>query len=529
MTAPGPVVTGLAIRQVRRGALVVLGVCAGMTAVVAASFAGVIADPAAAEGLRSIAGNAAIRTLFGEPVALDHAGGFTVWRVGTVIAILLGVWAILAVTRTTRGAEEARRWDLLLAGRITLRTLTARHVGTVAAAAVLTGAGVTVALLLTTDRPAGALVHGAGIALIGLFCTVTAAFTAQLFAARAAASGTALAVLGVALLLRMTGDGVTALAWLRWLSPLGLLEISSPYGENRAVPLVLLLAVTAAVGVAAWWLAGRRDATDGLLAGTSGRTRDRGLLTGVQAFAVRRLIVPLAAWTAGVVAYFLLIGLTAVTVTDFMAQNSTITEMAGQAGFSGLDRIEGFTAAIFAILAMPVGAFAAVRMSAFCAAEADRRLTLLAAQPVSRVRLLAAETVATAAGMAALVTVAAVATWAGVAAAGGALTVGAALRGTWNALPVALLSLGAAVFAAGYAPRAVAVIGVLPTTGAFLLQVVADSVSAPGWIRNLSPFAHLAPAPLAPIDAAAAMIMLGAGALLVLIGARGYQTRDLSG
>lgn len=529
MTAPGPAITHLAMRQVRRGGLTVLGISAGMTAFIAASFAGVVADPSAAAGLRSIAGNAAIRTLFGEPVALDHAGGFTVWRVGTVIAILLGTWAILAVTRITRGAEEARQWDLLLAGRVALRTLTARHLTVVAAAAALAGAAVAAALLLTTDRPAGALVHGAGIALIGLFCAATAALTAQLFTARAAASGTALAVLGAALLLRMIGDGVTGLAWLRWLTPLGLLEISSPYGENRVLPLVLLLATTAVITVAALLLAGRRDTADGLLAGASGGRHDRGLLTGVQAFAVRRVLLPLLAWTAGIVAYFLLIGLTAVAVTDFMAQNTTITDMAGQAGFGSLDQVEGFTAAIFAILALPVGAFAAVRMGTFVAAESDRRLTLLAAQPVSRVRLLGAETAATAAGMAGLVTVAALATWAGVAAAGGSLSAGAALRGTWNVLPVALLSLGAAVLAVGYAPRAVGVIGVLPTTGAFLLQVIADSVGAPGWVRDLSPFAHLAPAPLAPVDSTAAVIMLTLSALLAAAGAQGYRTRDLNG
>lgn len=216
-----PAINRLAVRQVWPGSLIVLGISAGMTAVIAATHAGVTADPAAAAGLRNIAGNPAIRTLFGNPVALDHAGGFTVWRAGTPVAILLGTWAILTVTRITRGAEEAGRWDLLLAGRVALRTLTARHLTVVAAVAVLTGAAVTAALSLTADRPFGALLHGAGIGLIGLFSAATAALAAQLFAARATASGAAVGVLGGALLLRMAGDGVTGLAWLRWLSRSG--------------------------------------------------------------------------------------------------------------------------------------------------------------------------------------------------------------------------------------------------------------------------------------------------------------------
>ncbi|HEX5200474.1 MAG TPA: hypothetical protein VFW27_11100 [Actinoplanes sp.] len=521
--------TGLVVRQIRGGAAVVAVICAGMTAIVAASYAGVMADPAAAASLHRIAGNAAIRTLFGEPIALDQAGGFTVWRVGTVIAFLLGIWAILATTRITRGAEEARRWDLLLGGRVSLRGATARHLTGVAAAATATGGAVAVALAATADRPTGAVVHGAGIAAIGLFCTATAALTAQLFASRSAASGSAVAVLAVGLLIRMAADGITALAWLRWASPLGLLELSSPYRDNRPLPVLLLLVISGALGAVAVRLAGRRDAGDGLIRGTPGRTGTRGPLGSVEAFALRRMLPALTAWTAGVIAYFLVIGLAGVAVTEFMAQNGSIADLAGQAGFGGLDRLEGLTAAVFGLLSLPVAGFAAVRLGGFVATENDRRLTLLAAQPVSRVRLLAAETAVTAAGMAFLVTVAALATWTGIAAAGGEMSMAALLRGTWNALPVALLGLGAAVLAAGRVPRAVIALGSLPTVGGFLLYTVADSVGAPAWVRGTSPYAHLAPVPLVPVDLGAELVMAALSAALAGAGLWAYRTRDLSG
>ena len=50
------------------------------------------------------------------PVALQDPGGFTVWRTGTPLAVLVAVWAMLTVIRITRGDEEAGRWDIL-AGR----------------------------------------------------------------------------------------------------------------------------------------------------------------------------------------------------------------------------------------------------------------------------------------------------------------------------------------------------------------------------------------------------------------------------
>ena len=176
---------------------------------------------------------------------------------------------------------------------------------------------------------------------------------------------------------------------------------------------------------------------------------------------------------------------------------------------------------------MPVGAFTAVRLGAFVAAESDRRLVPLAAQPVSRLRLLGAEIVVAIGGAVVLLSVAAVATWAGVVAVHGDFTLIEALRGTWNTLPIVLLSAGAAVLACGLAPRAVAVAGALPATGGFLLLVTAESAGAPAVVRNLSPFAHLAPVPLTGVDWPGAVAMTGVAVALVAAGALTYRRRDL--
>ncbi|MEU4221676.1 hypothetical protein [Actinoplanes sp. NPDC026623] len=525
--APGRAVTRLALRQIRRGALIIVALVAGMSALVATTYDSVMADPAAAGSLQALAGNPAIRTLFGAPVGLDNAGGFTVWRVGTFVAVLLAVWAILATTRITRGEEDAGRWDVLLAGRVTLRTAVMRHVGAVMAVTLAAGGAVSVVLLLAGTRPVGALIHGAGIGLLGLSFAAVAGLTAQVFPARAPATGTAVAVLGIGLLMRMVGDGITELNWLRWLSPFGLLALSSPYHQNRIPPLLILLAATVLVGAATLLAAGRRDVRAGLVAASPGRQPRRRLLAGVETFAVRRLLRPLTGWAIGIGAYYLLIGMTAVSITDFLADNPALADQAAQAGFADIGAIEGFTATLFAILALPVGGFTAVRMAAFIAAETDRRLTMLTAQPISRLRLLGAELSATAAGAVALVTTAGLLTWSGVAAVGGNLGLLAALQGAWNTLPIVLLSLAAAAFAAGWAPQAVGVMGALPATGGFLLLVIAESVGAPDWVRNLSPFAHLAPVPSAEVDWPATMIMTGLAVAITVAAVVGYQRRDL--
>jgi ABC-2 type transport system permease protein len=525
--APGRAVTLLALRQVRRGGLVVVVLAAGMTALVTATYGQVMADPAAAGSLAALAGNPAVRILFGAPVGLDTAGGFTVWRVGTFVAVLLAAWSVLATTRITRGEEEAGRWDLLLAGRVTVREVTVRHLAAVMIVPVAAGSAITGVLLAAGTAPAGALTHGAGTGLLGVFFVAVAALAAQVFPARSAATGTAVAVLGAGLLTRMIGDGVAGLRWWHWLSPFGLLTRSGPYVRDRLAPLLTLLAAAVAITVLALAAAGRREVRGGLVASGSGRRARLRLLGSLEAFAVRRALRPFTGWALGIGAYYLLIGTTAVSITGFLTDNPALADQAAAAGFGGLGDLAGFTSTLFAILAIPAGGFAAVRMGAFVTAETDRRLTLLAAQPVSRGRLLGAEIAATAASAAALVTVAGSTTWVGILAIGGDLDLTAALRGAWNPLPIVALSLGAAVFAVGWAPRRVGVIGALPATGGFLLLVLAESVGAPAWVREVSPFAHLAPVPLTGVNWTASAAMLSLSVLSALAGAAGYRRRDL--
>ncbi|HET9516522.1 MAG TPA: hypothetical protein VFO77_02220, partial [Actinoplanes sp.] len=526
---PGHSVTRLAVRQLRRGALITLALTAAMPALVVSTYNTMMADPAAAGAIAQLAANPAIRTLFGEPIALDQAGGFTVWRVGTFVAVLLGAWAILATTRITRGEEDAGRWDVLLAGTVPLRAVVARHLAVVAAVTLLAGAAVTAVLALSGTAPAGAAVHGAGIGVLGLFFAALAGFAAQVFPVRASATGAVVAVLGAGLLARMIGDGVSALGWLRWLSPFGLVGLSRPYAEDRVLPLLVLLVAAGALIVAALAAAGRRDVRGGLVAAAAGRRPRLAMLGSVPAFAVRRMLRPLTGWALGIGAYYLLIGLTTVTVTRFLTDNPALAADAAQAGFSQLGAVEGFTATLYALLAMPVGGFAAVRLSGYAAAEASRHLTLLAAQPLTRLRMLAAELAATTGGAVALCTVAGAAVWAGLAATGGRLSLPDALTGAWNALPIVLLSLGAATLAVGWLPQGVGVVGALPATGGFLLMVIADSVNAPSWLRELSPFAHLAPVPLTGVDWTSTLVMTGLAVILTVAGAVGYRRRDLQG
>jgi ABC-2 type transport system permease protein len=350
---------------------------------------------------------------------------------------------------------------------------------------------------------------------------------AQLLGERRAASGLAVGVVLGGLLLRMVGDGVDALGWLRWLSPFGLLSTVAPYADDRAAPLLVLAVLAVAPAVAAVVLAERRDIGAGLIRGRDTARPASALLRSLPGLCLHRVRRPLVTWGAGVGAYFLLIGLLATAMLDFLRENRQFADLAVQAGFDELFSVQGYASSLFSLLAIPVGAFAASRIAASAADETAGRLALLYSLPLGRARWAGTEAATVALACVALAAGAGLATWAGAAWVGAGLTLGEALAGALNVVPVALLCLGAALFALGYAPAAVLAIGVLPAAGGYLLLVFADSFGWPDAVRALSPFAHLASVPADPPDLGGALGMVAVAAVLAFAGVIGYARRDL--
>lgn len=528
MTTAGPAVSQLLLRQLRRGTLAVAATAAGMSALVAAQYDSMFGGTLGAPAVQALAENPAIRILFGPPLALDSAGGFTVWRTGTPILLLASVWILLATTRITRGDEEAGRWQLLLAGRLRIGDVVGRCLVAVTVSATVIGAAVVIALLATGTGPIGAVIYGVGVAGVALtFATVGLLF-AQVLPTRSAAVGAAVAAVGFAQLVRMLADGVPALAWSAWSSPFGLLGRAAPYAHDRVLPLVVLAAYPVVFGVAALLTAGHRDLDGGLVTVATSRAPRTRMLGSVGAFAVRRSLPITAGWAAGIGAYFLLIGAVIASIIDFLTANPRFAELAAAAGFVGLSSPAGLAGALFSLLSVPTGLYAMSRLSALVSDERARRWTLLFATPVPRNQLAGTEIAVTAAGVMVLHTVAGVAMAAGAAITGGHLGLAPALAGALNTVPIAWLALGAAALALGWLPSWVGFVGALPVVGGFLWDVLADTVHAPEQLAALSPFKHLSRVPLEPPDWGAVAALTTIAVLLAVSGIAGYRRRDLT-
>lgn len=519
----------LAARLSRRGFLVLLTFVPGLSAVVVLQYRYTFSDPAATTGLEMLAHNPAIRILFGVPIALDDPGGFTVWRTGVFAAVTVASWALLTATRVTRGEEQAGRWALLLAGRIRLRWLVLCHLVVIGAAQLVVGLAMALAMIAAGTEPRGAVIYACGVMLIGMFFAAVGTGCAQLVDQRRTASGIAAGVLVLGMLLRMVADGSEVLAGLTWLTPFGLLAEAQPFAANRLAPLLVLAAGVIAAGVLAVAAATSRDLGAGLV-----RVRDRrrgrfGLLRSLPGFAIRRTLPTTAAWAVGLGAYFGLIGLLARSLTEFLGDNPRFAEIAAQAGFSDLTTVQGYVAALFSLLAIPLGVFAASRQSVDAADEADGRLTPILALPLTRQRWALTQLGVLTAATITLALMTGLVTWVGTRSVDAGLRLTEALSGTVNVVPVALLCLAAAQLAVGWAPRAVLPIGAVPAAGGFLLTVLTQTFGWPDWVGRLSPFAHLASVPADPPNWGGAAGMVAIGLFLAGLGIVGFARRDLRG
>jgi ABC-2 type transport system permease protein len=525
--APGRAVSRLAVRQLRLGAVAVALICGGMSALAASQYKP-ISNILDESGLRALAENPAIRILSGPPVALDDPGGFTVWRTGPPLTVLASVWIMLAATRITRGEEDGRRLDLLLAGRLRMADVVARCLAALVGSATLIGVAVAAGLLAARTEPTGAVIHAAGMTCIALTFATTALLAAQVMPSRSGATGLTVAALGISLLLRMIADGSHQLAWSAWLTPFGLTARAAPYADNRVVPLIVLGAFPIALASAALLAARHRDLGDGIVAVRDSRPPRTRLLRSIGGFALRRTGRTTLWWATGIAACFLLLGATLAWILELFQANPRFAELAAAAGLGGHKMVNVIAASLFSMLAVPTGLYSAVRLGAMVADEKAGRWTLLFAQPISRVRLVSTEIVATVGGVVALHCAAAVAVWSGAKITGAPLQLNDSFAGALNSLPVALLATAAAAVGVGWLPSAAGAIGALPVVGGFLVNVVIQATKAPGWVVNLSPLAHLAAVPDTPPNWAATTVFLLIGAILTGLGMYGYVQRDLA-
>jgi ABC-2 type transport system permease protein len=236
----------------------ILGWGVGLGALVPIIFASIpilFASPGGRDELVKLTHNPLVR-LFAEPVDILSPGGYATWRLSMLLPTL-AIWALLAVSRTTRGEEESGALDLLVSVSGSRLRVVVEKLAAIAAALVLIG--VLIAMLALAGarvshvelEPRRALLFGLNTTLFALvfggFAFVVSQFTRE----RRPAAGATGILLGVSFVLTSAGRVVPDGTWIGRLSPLYYFELSKPLVTGSDVNAGgLLLMAGLAVGLA---------------------------------------------------------------------------------------------------------------------------------------------------------------------------------------------------------------------------------------------------------------------------------------
>lgn len=529
--APGTsrAVVVLSARLVRRGALILAGALAAYVALESVSYHKSYPDAASRERLAAFQDNPSVRMLQGIAHEVDTLGGYIAWDGGWFLQTVAAIWVLLALLRLTRGDEESDRSSLVHGAPLTARRVLLLQLGTVVCAAALSSAATALVLVLFDVPAGGATLFGLGLAGFTASIAGAAAVCAQLFDLRRRAVGAAAGLLALAYLVRMLGNSADAFGWLRWFTPYGWMDNLRPYGEPSAPALLLLVGAPVGLALLATGLRARRDLWGAVLPSADRRPARTRWLGSPLGFAWRSNRLVLLAWALGLGVYAALMGSLLPTMTDYLLDEPTARKALADFGIDVGDITRGMVSFMAQVFALAFALFATWRIGAARTEEESGRADLLLARPVSRTRWLGGHVLLACASVLLLAVWTGLTTWAGGAVVDADLTAGEALRATLNPVPAVLVVLALAVLLLGVRPHlTVAVAGSAAGVG-YLLPALGSALSLPMWLRDLSPFQHVAAVPVHPYAVTSGVVMTLLAVLTVAAGLRAFARRDLTG
>jgi ABC-2 type transport system permease protein len=483
---------------------------------------------------RTMQGNTGFEAVFGPIHDMETVAGYTQYKSMFTLVILGSIWGLLAATRATRGEEDAGRWELFLAGQAT-------RAGAALQAALGLGVGL-VALWVPTAVLAVAAGStsrvGIGAADSLFFATVVVAAAAvfmavgllvgQLAATRHDANVLGAGVLAGAYLIRMAADSDADLRWLRWLSPLGWIEQTTPLTGADGLPLLPLVLLAAGLVVAAVRVAGRRD-----LGSSAFPSRDtpqpRTLLLGGQGGLTIRLTRPaIVAWAAALTATGIVFGLVAQAAGSALQGSPGLVHVIERLGGKSAGAV-AYLGFVFVIAAGIVAIAVAGQVSAMRNEEASGHLDNLLVRPVARWKWLAGRLLV---GLGLVVggsLLVGLTAWLGATSQSAGIGLGALLEAGLNVAPPAVFVLGIGALAFGLWPRGAIGVTYGLVVWSFLAETIASVSDSGHWLRSTSPLLHMTPAPAADPDWAAAAWLVGLGIVAALTGIAAFGRRDVQG
>ncbi|MFI9580364.1 ABC transporter permease [Streptomyces sp. NPDC052236] len=443
------------------------------------------------------------------------------------MAVMVGLMSVLIVTRHTRNEEETNRAELVRSAVV------GRHAHLAAALTVAVLANLVLALLLALGLSGmgiesidlgGSLLYGFAHAAVGIVFAAVAAITVQITAYTRGASGMALAVIGIAYVLRAAGD-VGGNGALSWLSPIGWAQRTYVYVDNRWWPLLLCLALAVVCGAIGFVLSTRRDVGAGLRASRLGSPVASDALSRPLGFALRLHRSMLIGFGAGLFLMGVMYGSILGEAEDMLKNIEQMQEALERIG--GATMAESFASMVMVVISVVASVYVVMAALRPRAEETAGRAEPLLSTGLSRTRWVSSHLAMAMAGGTALLLLAGLGF--GISGAASAGDGGLFLKLLGAALayaPALWVTVGVAVVIFGWFPRASAATWVVPVYG-FVVGYLGQLLQFPDWMNNVSPFGHVPQLPAAEMSWTPMVVLTVIAAGLVWLGLEGFRRRDL--
>lgn len=443
------------------------------------------------------------------------------------MAIMVGLMSVLAVVRHTRAEEETGRAELVRANVV------GRHAHLVAALVVVAATNAVLALLIAAGLGglgmagitwSGALLYGAAHAAAGIVFAAVAAVTVQITEHSRGASGLALAVVGVAYVLRAAGDvGDNVLSWL---SPIGWIQATWAFLENRWWPLLLALALAAGLVLVAFQLSVGRDVGAGLRQLRRGAAAASNALANPVGFALRLH----RGLMFGFGVAMLLLGITYGSILgeaeDMLAGIDVFQDVIAEIG--GASVAESFASMVMVIMAIIASVYVVMAALRPRAEESAGRAEPVLATALSRVRWLGSHLVVVLIGSVVMLLAAGLGIGlSGASSTGDSAMAGRLIGASLAYLPALWVTAGVAVVLVGLVPRLAALAWIVPLY-AFLVGYLGQILQFPNWMNNLSPFGHIPQLPVDDLDVVPLLALTALAAALALGGLLAFREREVN-
>lgn len=470
-------------------------------------------------------GNASFIAMAGPTRALNTIGGQVTWQASAFGAICVGLMSMFLIGRHTRAEEESGRDEVLRASAISSSATTTAAVIVTAIANLAVGVCVSLSLISYPLAAEDSWALGLGLVAAGLVFTAVALVAAQITSTTRATYGIAGAFIGVSYLMRAIGD--IGPGWLSWLSPIGVYQRLYAFSGVRWWPVLILLAVAVVVGAVGFWLRTRRDFGGGLLVARPGPPRASRTLADPRrisalglAFRLQR--EQLIGWCVGMLVAGVAFGSLGTDVDSMFGDGAAADAWTGGAA----DLVTGLYSFMLVMLALLVGVYAVTSALRPHHEEQAGRVESLVATGLSRSRWLAANVAVTVIGTLLVALMAGLGMVL-------ALDLISGLDDAWRyfgpmlgyVAPALVLS-GLARLCHGLIPRFAG----LAWAGVGLVAVVlvfGELLNLPRWVIDLSPYSHLALAPLESFSWGGFAGVLVVAILLSLAGQGAFRRRDV--